>query len=174
MEGLTLVGKDIFKPFDLDGQQFDFIYSNAKFQLAPNEETFEILAQNIFNLTKPGGSVFVINGGVLNNGKHDARYTSEFILRYGGIPVEYDPQVVHDWMPFKMRFKDEALGIDAVLGAHFISIEIYERIFQKIGFEVVNTERARTLDSATEEEKEFYKDFSEVNNMISLTLRRPE
>ena len=44
MEGLTLVGKDIFKPFDLDGQQFDFIYSNAKFQLAPNEETFEILA----------------------------------------------------------------------------------------------------------------------------------
>ena len=118
--------------------------------------------------------MFVINGGVLNNGKHDARYTCEFILRYGAIPVEYDPQVVHDWMPFKMTFKDEALGVDAVLGAHFISIEIYERIFKKIGFEVVNIERARTLDSATEEEKEFYKDFSEVNNMISLTLRKPE
>ena len=73
-----------------------------------------------------------------------------------------------------MRFKDEALGVDAVLGAYFISIEIYERILKKVGFEIVNIERARTLDSATDEVKEFYKDFSEVNNMISLTLRRPE
>ena len=131
-DSIKYMVKDCSEPLDL-GKQFDAVSCTYLLQHAKNYDMLKQFLSNIFNMLKPGGIVFGMNGGVRYDDLCPKLITIYQTIE-GKVKCEVQEQRVPEFNQVWFRETDDTTGLDSTIPFFFIKGQTYERAFQEVGF----------------------------------------